>query len=54
MEKNVASYSEQVFKVLDPAKTEFHYNSEWLAKLTPADIIRLAGTHTVGPDAGAR
>ena len=33
--------------MLEPAKTEFHYNSEWLGKLTPADIIRLAGTHTV-------
>ena len=47
VERNVARYREQVFKVLHPAKTEFHYNSEWLATLTPPDIIRLAGTHTV-------
>ncbi len=47
VEKNVASYAQQVYKIIDPAKTEIRYNSEWLGKLTPADIIRLAATHTV-------
>jgi tyrosyl-tRNA synthetase len=47
VEKNVSTYREQVFKILDPEKTEFHYNSEWLSKLTPEEIIRLAATHTV-------
>ena len=47
VEKNVSTYREQVFKILDPEKTEFHYNSEWLSKLTPEHIIRLAATHTV-------
>ncbi|UCC68654.1 MAG: tyrosine--tRNA ligase, partial [Armatimonadota bacterium] len=30
VEKNIANYKEQVFKILDPGKTEFRYNSEWL------------------------
>jgi tyrosyl-tRNA synthetase len=47
VEQNMATYREQVFKILDPEKTEFHYNSEWLGKLTPEQIIRLASTHTV-------
>jgi len=47
IERNMATYREQVFKILDPEKTEFHYNGEWLAKLTPDQIIRLMATHTV-------
>lgn len=47
IEQNMATYREQVFKILDPARTEFRYNSEWLAQLTPEQIIRLASTHTV-------
>ena len=49
VEANMASYREQVFRILDPSptKTEFHYNSDWLGKLTPEQILRLASTHTV-------
>jgi tyrosyl-tRNA synthetase len=47
VDKNVATYREQVFTILDPEKTEFHYNSEWCSKLTPEQILRLASTHTV-------
>ena len=47
VESNVSTYREQVFKILDPDKTEFHYNSEWCSKLTAEQIIRLAATHTV-------
>lgn len=47
VEANIANYREQVFKILDPEKTEFRYNSEWLGKLTPEQIMRLAATHTV-------
>jgi len=47
VDKNVATYREQVFAILDPEKTEFHYNSEWCSKLTPEQILRLASTHTV-------
>ncbi|MBN1460201.1 MAG: tyrosine--tRNA ligase [Armatimonadetes bacterium] len=45
--RNAATYREQAFKILNPKKTEFHFNSEWLAKLSPSRIIRLAATHTV-------
>ena len=44
---NAMTYQEQVFKILDKEKTIIKYNSSWLNKLSPADIIRLASTHTV-------
>ncbi len=45
--ENAATYQKQVFKVLDPKKTEVCFNSEWMDKLSPADLIKLASTHTV-------
>src|SRR5579862_1560602 len=45
--ENAATYQKQVFKVLDPKKTQVCFNSEWMDKLTPVDLIRLAATHTV-------
>jgi len=47
IERNVARYREQAWKILDPDRTELRYNSEWLGKLTAEQIIRLAATHTV-------
>jgi tyrosyl-tRNA synthetase len=44
---NAQSYKEQVFKVLDPAKTEVVFNSAWMDKFSAVDLIRLAATHTV-------
>ena len=44
---NVQTYKEQVFKILDPKKTKVVFNSEWLQKLSPSDIIKLASTYTV-------
>ena len=44
---NARTYEEQVFKVLDREKTEVRFNSEWFGKMTAADMIRLAGQHTV-------
>lgn len=44
---NVQTYREQVFKILDPNKTKIVFNSEWLQKLNPVDIIKLASTYTV-------
>lgn len=44
---NARTYEEQIFKILDPHKTEVLFNSEWLGKLTAADLIKLAATHTV-------
>ncbi|WP_132986665.1 tyrosine--tRNA ligase [Luteimonas terricola] len=44
---NAKTYQDQVFKVLDRAKTEVRFNSEWFGKMSAADMIRLAGQHTV-------
>lgn len=44
---NAQSYKEQVFKVLDPAKTEVVFNSTWMDKFSAVDLIKLAATHTV-------
>ncbi len=41
VQANAKTYLEQVYKILDRAKTEIRYNSEWLDKLTSYDIIRL-------------
>ena len=38
---NAETYKEQVFKILDPVKTEVRYNSEWLDKLGYADMVKL-------------
>lgn len=45
--KNAQTYKEQVFKILDPAKTKIKFNSEWLQKFTAVDLIKLASTYTV-------
>jgi tyrosyl-tRNA synthetase len=47
IEKNAETYKEQVFKILDPNKTEVVFNSEWMQKMQAADLIKLAATHTV-------
>ncbi|MEK0267199.1 tyrosine--tRNA ligase [Stenotrophomonas sp. TWI587] len=44
---NARTYEDQVFKVLDREKTEVRFNSEWFGKMAAADMIRLAGQHTV-------
>ncbi len=44
---NAETYKEQVFKILDPKQTEVCFNSEWLGKLTAADMVRIAGKATV-------
>ena len=44
---NAESYKEQVFKILDPEKTNVVFNSEWLGKLDSFDMIRLASELTV-------
>ncbi|WP_435628649.1 tyrosine--tRNA ligase [Candidatus Ferrigenium straubiae] len=45
--QNAQSYRDQVFKVLDPEKTEIVFNSAWMDKLGAADLIKLAATSTV-------
>ena len=44
---NAETYKQQVFKILDPARTKVVFNSQWLGKMTPVELIRLAATHTV-------
>ncbi|MEC7942179.1 MAG: tyrosine--tRNA ligase [Pseudomonadota bacterium] len=45
--KNAETYKEQVFKILDPAKTQIRFNSEWLSDLGAEGMIRLASNQTV-------
>jgi len=44
---NAKSYQEQVFKILDPARTEMRFNSEWLSPMTFEDVVRLSAKVTV-------
>jgi tyrosyl-tRNA synthetase len=47
IDANAETYKEQVFKILDPVKTEVRYNSEWLDKLGFEGMIRLAAKATL-------
>ncbi len=47
IDANAKTYTGQVFQILDRDKTEVRFNSEWLGRLTFADIIRLASKFTV-------
>ena len=44
---NAQTYQEQVFKILDPERTEVLFNSTWFDRMAPADFIHLAAKHTV-------
>jgi tyrosyl-tRNA synthetase len=44
---NAETYKEQVFKLLDPERTELRFNNEWFSKFSAADFIRLAAKATV-------
>ena len=45
--KNGETYFKQVAKILDPKKIRITYNSEWLAKMTFEDVVKLTGKYTV-------
>jgi tyrosyl-tRNA synthetase len=47
VKKNARTYKEQIFKILDPEKTRIVFNSKWLSKLTPPEMIRLMSLYTV-------
>jgi tyrosyl-tRNA synthetase len=47
IEANTETYKTQVFKILDPEKTEVRYNSEWLGKMRYEDMVRLCSRYTV-------
>lgn len=45
--RNAETYKEQVFKILDPEKTEVAFNSKWMEAMTAVDMIRLSSSYTV-------
>jgi tyrosyl-tRNA synthetase len=47
IQANTETYKTQVFKILDPAKTEVRFNSEWLDKLGYDGMVRLCAKYTV-------
>jgi tyrosyl-tRNA synthetase len=47
IEENAKTYERQVFKILDPVKTEIRFNSEWLSPLGAEGMIRLAAKYTL-------
>src|SRR3982751_6986623 len=47
IQQNAETYKTQVFKILDPQKTEVRFNSQWLQPLTWMDAVTLASKYTV-------
>jgi tyrosyl-tRNA synthetase len=47
IQENAETYKSQVFKILDPEKTELRFNSEWLEPMKFEDVIRLSAKYTV-------
>ena len=47
IEENGRTYAKQIFKILDPNKTEIVYNSSWIGKMTPGEFIKMAAQYTV-------
>jgi tyrosyl-tRNA synthetase len=47
VEANARTYFDQAYRVLDPERTEIHGNSEWLAGMSAADVLRLLAKQTL-------
>src|SRR5205814_8364734 len=47
IQENAGTYKAQVFKILDPEKTELRFNSEWLEPMKFEDVIRLSAKYTM-------
>ncbi len=47
VQENAATYKEQIFKILDPDKTEIAFNSNWMNNMVAIDMIRLCAKYTV-------
>ena len=47
VKENAETYASQVFKILDPDKTEIRFNSEWLLELGSVGMVKLASRYTV-------
>ena len=45
--RNAETYREQIFRILDPERTEIAFNSSWIGQMSATDIIRLASHYTV-------
>jgi len=44
---NAETYKKQIFKILDPEKTEIRFNSEWMGKMSSVQMIQLSSRYTV-------
>ncbi len=47
VENNAVSYQTQIFKILDKEKTQILFNSQWMAQMSSAEMIKLAARSTV-------
>jgi tyrosyl-tRNA synthetase len=47
VDANAKTYFDQIYRVLDPQRTEVHGNAEWLAEFGAGDVLRLLGTQTL-------
>src|SRR5262245_49267885 len=47
IQENARTYQDQVYKILDPQRTQIAFNSTWFDPMNAADLIRLAAKHTV-------
>ena len=47
IKENAKSYEKQIYKILDPDKTQILFNSQWLGKLSSTEIVKLSAKHTV-------
>ncbi len=47
IKENARTYEEQIYKILDPARTRVEFNSTWMSEMGAAGLIRLAAQHTV-------
>ncbi len=47
VQENAATYKEQIFKILDPQKTEIAFNSKWMNEMRSIEMIRLCAKYTV-------
>lgn len=46
IEQNIQSYEQQLYRILDPDRTEIFYNGDWLAEMRFADVVQLASQYT--------
>jgi tyrosyl-tRNA synthetase len=47
IDENAETYKQQIFKLLDPERTEIRFNSEWMTRFSAEDFVRLMAKATV-------